>query len=342
MTNRILVIGDSYMSSSVFERALDDGSLAGDSDVSTITIVDAPTWSTDGLREFEGDPAEVDALIDGHEVLALHAAPITRQVLERNPSVRMIAVARGGPVNVDLAAAKELGVTVTTTPGKNAQAVADLTIGFIIALLRNVLPSVRDVDDALAQGRGVAESTFEGARWFGYEMGARRLGLVGFGHVARLVAARAQALGMEVTAFDPFVDATTVPAGIRIVTDLDDLLANNEVISLHARASDENRHMMNADAFGRMPAGSFFVNTARESLADEQALLAALRSGHLTGAALDVFETDGPWRDLVALPQVLLTPHIAGATHETLRRGADMLVGEITAHLTGAELRWQA
>lgn len=335
---KILAIGDSYMDVSVFSRALEAQGMTAD--LATVTIADVTTWPLDSIREYEGDPAEVSAFIDGHEIIALHGASITRRVLEENPSVKFLACARGGPVNIDLVAARELGVTVTTTPGKNAEAVADLAIGFVISLLRNVMPSVRDVDATSAAGEQIAESAFEGARWFGRELRGRALGLVGLGHVARLVAARAHALGMEVFAYDPFVPFGSVE-GVGQFESLEELLERVEVLSLHARATSENRHLIGAEQFAALRPGAVLVNTARESLVDEHALLEALRSGHLSGAAMDVCEANGPWRELIAQPSVILTPHIAGASYETLNRGAQMLTSEIAAYVQGKALRWQ-
>ncbi|MFS0853119.1 NAD(P)-dependent oxidoreductase [Microbacterium sp. 179-I 3D4 NHS] len=335
--HRILVIGDSYMTADVFTRAFAARGI--DVDAATMTLAE-PTGDTSTIREFEGDPAEVARLGAGYDVIAFHAAPVTAEVLAALPDLRLLGCARGGPVNVDLAAARERGVRVTTTPGKNADAVADLTIGFLISLVRNVPASLRDVDARVAEGRPLAESTFEGARWFGREVKGLRLGLIGYGNVARLVAARARALGATITAYDPFVDPASV-TDATIVSDLGELLEGSDVVSVHARATDENRHMIGADEIARMPEGAFLINTARESLVDEQALLDALRSGHLAGVALDVNEPDGPWRELVAEPNLILTPHLAGATHETLARGADMLASEVEAFLTGGELRWE-
>ncbi|AYG04126.1 NAD(P)-dependent oxidoreductase [Gryllotalpicola protaetiae] len=337
MPHEILVIGDSYMNAALFVDALQQHGL--EADATTVTITDSPTWPTDGLSEFEGDPAEVSALIDGHRIVAFHGAPVSRRVIEENPSIELLGCARGGPVNVDLAAAAERDVAVTTTPGKNAAAVADLTIGFLIDLLRNVPASVRDAERRRDSDLPLVESTFDGARWFGFELKGRRLGLVGLGNVARLVAERALALGLEVLAFDPYVPAGSV-AGVTRVDSVDDLLPQVDIVSLHARATAENRHLIGAEQFAALRRGAFFINTARESLVDESALLDAVRSGHLGGAAMDVAETDGPWRELLAEPNVILTPHIAGATFETLQRGAQMLADEILAFTTGGELKW--
>jgi len=335
--HRILVLGDSYMTAEVFVSAFARRGLAVDA--ATVTLA-APTWPTDAVHEFEGDPAEVARLAAGYDVLAVHAAPVTAEVLAALPGLQLVGCARGGPVNVDLAAAQGRGIRVTTTPGKNAEAVADLTIGFLISLIRNVPASLRDVDQRLADGLPLAESTFEGARWFGREVGTIRLGLIGYGNVARLVSTRARALGATVTAYDPYVDASTVE-GVRIVDDLDELLAGSDVVSVHARATADNRHLLGAAQLATMPAGSYLINTARETLVDESAMLAALRSGHLAGVALDVNEPDGPWRELVGEPNLVLTPHLAGATLETLARGGDMLAAEVEAFIAGRDLRWE-
>lgn len=334
---RILIIGDSYMAADVFTKAFAARGLAADAVTMTVT---APTWTTDGIHEYEGDPAEVAALARGYEIIALHAAPVTAEVIAALPDLRLLGCARGGPVNVDVDAAHRSDVRVTLTPGKNAEAVADLTIGFLISLVRNVPASLRDVDARIADGRPLAESTFEGARWFGREIGALRIGLIGFGNVARLVAARALALGAVVVAYDPYVDPRSV-SDVTVVHDLGDLLRTSDVVSVHARATADNRHMIGSREIALMPRGSFLINTARESLVDESAMLAALVSGHLAGVALDVNEPDGPWRELVAEPNVLLTPHLAGATYETLARGADMLASEIQAYIAGEDLRWE-
>ncbi|WP_303709749.1 MULTISPECIES: NAD(P)-dependent oxidoreductase [Microbacterium] len=335
--HRILVIGDSYMTAEVFTRAFRERGI--ETDAVTMTIAE-PTWDTAAIREFEGDPAEVARLAAGYDVVAFHAAPVTAEVIAALPDLRLLGCARGGPVNVDLDAAREAGVRVTTTPGKNADAVADLTIGFLISLVRNVPASLRDVDDRVADGRALAESTFEGARWFGREVKGLRLGLIGYGNVARLVAARARALGAIITAYDPFVDPEAV-TDATIVGDLDALLSASDVVSVHARATAENRHLIGRAQIERMPRGAFLINTARESLVEEHALLDGLRSGQLAGVALDVNEPDGPWRELVAEPNLVLTPHLAGATHETLARGADMLAAEVERFLAGGDLRWE-
>ena len=335
---RILALGDSYMSAEVFSEAFSRAGMAVDT--ATVSTVHAAEGA-EKLREYEGTPVETAQLVAGYDIVAFHAAPFSAAVFEANPGLRFLACARGGPVNVDIEAAKQAGLRLSTTPGKNAEAVADLTIGFLISLVRNLPASIDDVVGRASRGEGVAESTFEGARWFGRELKSINLGLIGYGNVARLVAERATALGVAVTAFDPFVDPATTPGSTLLVNSLSELLGKSDVVSLHARATADNRHLIGAEQFARMREGSFLINTARESLVDEGALLGALRTGRLSGAAMDVNEVHGPWNELVSLPNFTLTPHLGGATFETLRRGAEMAVSEIRRFVADEPLRWE-
>lgn len=334
---KITAIGDSYMDAATIAEVLVERGFAVAEQ--SVTIAE-PTWDVSTVREFEGDPAQVARLLQGYEVALVHGAPITAEVLEANPQLRLIGCLRGGPVNIDVEAAARHDVAVAITPGKNAEAVAELTIGFLISMVRNVPASLADVDVRRAEGRPLAESNFEGAKWFGREVSTLTLGLVGYGNVARLVSAKARALGATVVAYDPFVDPATVPE-VRLVSTLDELLGAVDVVSLHARATPENRHLIGARELALMPEGGFLINTARESLVDEDALVDALNSGRLRGLAMDVNEADGRWEDLVALPQVVITPHIAGATRETLKRGSTMIADDVIAFAEGREMRWE-
>jgi D-3-phosphoglycerate dehydrogenase len=263
----------------------------------------------------------------------IHGAAVTAEMLDAAPELRLVACARGGPVNVDVAAATQRGIPVVTTPGKNADAVAELAIGFMLMLARG-LPNAQ-----AAAERATGASAFEGAEFFGRELAGRRLGLVGFGHVGRALAMRATGLAMVVSAFDPYqpVDRADVEAA----EDLHELLAESDVVSLHARATPENGNLMSGPEFAAMRAGSLFLNTARDSLVDEPALAAALRAGHLAGAALDVVRSpaDGHDPTLRTMRNVVITPHIGGATAETLDRGIAMLVAELDRLTRGEPLR---
>jgi phosphoglycerate dehydrogenase-like enzyme len=237
-------------------------------------------------------------------------------------------------VNVDVAAASARGLPGVTTPGKNAEAVADQTIAFMIMLARRFPKAIAFVE----RGGGFGDSAFEGAQFFGHELGGHVLGLVGFGQVGRRVAARAAAFGMTVLAYDPYVELDAA-AGVEQVATLDELLARSHFVSLHARASAENENLFDAAAFAAMRPGAYFLNTARETLVDEAALDAALSSRRLAGAALDVLRprSDRP-HPLLRHENVVVTPHIGGATAETLLRGVQMIADEIRRLARGEPL----
>lgn len=329
---RVLVVGDPYMPASAYAGAL--AMLGNDVTVASMQIGDvafAPprTESEHRLREYVGDPAEIARAVAGHDVLIVHGAPVSAEVLDAAP-LRLVCCARGGPVNVDVAAATARGIPVVNTPGKNAEAVAELTIAFALLLIREV---PRAASYLLQRGR-FAESVFEGSEFFGGEAASLTLGLVGLGRVGREVAARARALGFTVLGYDP--QLLEAADGVAMVT-LEALLERSDIVSLHARATPDNRHMFSAAEFARMRPGAYFINTARESLVDEPALSAALASGTLGGAALDVLERPpaGSRHFLLGVPNVLITPHIGGATAETLERGARRAVAAVASLAAG-------
>jgi D-3-phosphoglycerate dehydrogenase / 2-oxoglutarate reductase len=335
---RILVAGDAYCSADALRPAF--ASLTGH-DIDFIDVRDDATWtpataSETSLREYMGTPGQLLAALDGHEVLVIQGAPVSAEVIAADPALRLICCARGGPVNVDLAAASARGIPVVTTPGKNADAVAELTIALIVMLARRVPEAMRHVD-----GGGVfGHDNYEGAGWFGHDLAGKTLGLVGVGLVGSRVATRAQAFGMRVVAFDPFVDAERLrTAGIEPV-DLAALLARSDVVSLHARLTPDSRGMIGAAEIGAMRPGAWFVNTARHELVDEAALRDGLASGRLGGVALDV-ATPSPAtgrHPLLAYPNVVMLPHVGGATIETLAHGGEMAVAEIERFIEGRPL----
>jgi D-3-phosphoglycerate dehydrogenase len=336
---RILIVGDSYCPSGAFREAF--GGLSANHDLRFTDVVDDPGWipsspSDRKLKEYMGTPGQVIQASDGCDVLVVQGAPVTDAVLTASPSLRLVGCARGGPVNVDLAAASALGIPVVTTPGKNADAVAELTIAFMVMLARRLSEIVRYVDGGGAFGH----DNYEGAHWFGHDLAGHTLGLIGFGQVGRRVATRARAFGMEVVVFDPFVDAAAVDeAGCRSV-DLATLLRSADFVSLHARATPDNRGLIGAAEVAAMKPGAYLVNTARDILVDEAALVAGLRSGRLAGVALDVVSPSPPGgrHPLLEFPNVIVATHVGGATYETLHHGAEMLAAEVERLLAGEPL----
>jgi D-3-phosphoglycerate dehydrogenase len=290
------------------------------------------TASERKLREYQGSPGEVAERMPGVEVLVVQGAPVTDAVLDASTELRLVGCARGGPVNVDVDAVSARGLPLVGTPGKNAEAVADLTIAFLVMLARG-LPTAQRF---LEEGNQLRDN-WEGAKFMGSDLRRHVLGLVGYGQIGHRVAQRALPFGMTVIAYDPYAPIEDPAEG---VDSLDELLERADFVSLHARATAENENLIDAAALTRMKPGAFLVNTARETLVDEDALDDALESGRLGGAALDVVRTttaQGRHRFL-RHENVVLTPHLGGATHETLLQGAEMIADEIVRFAAGEPL----
>jgi D-3-phosphoglycerate dehydrogenase len=293
------------------------------------------TPSERAIREYLGTPAEVAARVGDAKVLVVHGAPVTDAVLDAGAELKLVCCARGGPVNVDVAAASARRLPVVNTPGKNAEAVADMAIAFMVMLARG-FPLAQKF---LLDGGRLGDSAYEGARFQGHELGGHVLGLVGYGNVGRRVSRRAIAFGMSVVVYDPFVKADDL-AGVEQMPSLAALLEVADFVSLHVRASADTENLFGRAEFAAMRRGAYFINTARETLVDEAALDAALASGHIAGAALDVVRprTGDGRHPLLAHDNVVITPHIGGATHETLLRGVTMVAAEIERFAAGQPL----
>ncbi|MEX2256147.1 MAG: NAD(P)-dependent oxidoreductase [Acidimicrobiia bacterium] len=236
-----------------------------------------------------------------------------------------IGSCRGDPNNVDVAAATERGIPVLRAPGRNADAVAEMTIALLYAVNRGLVQADRDV----RAGEVFRDGTIPYQRFRAWELAGRTAGLVGLGAVGRAAKWRLEGLGMKVIAFDPYApDATH---------SLDDLIAEADVVSLHAAVTPETAGMIGADQFGAMKDGAIFINSARAQLHDTDALVAALESGHLAGAGLDHFVGESLPVDhpLCAMQNVVLTPHIGGATYDTEATHSRLIADGIVTLLDG-------
>jgi phosphoglycerate dehydrogenase-like enzyme len=262
------------------------------------------------------EEAELIQLVRGCAGLIVGVDPVTAHVIEAGP-LRVVVKYGSGTDNIDLPAAKGLGVKVSSTPGANARSVAELTIGLLLALARHVAVHDRAVRAGSWSRRG------------GIELAGKRLGVVGCGAVGREVARLAACLGMEVIAHDPFLEAAEVD-----LVDLDELLVSCDAVSLHAPLDDSTRGMIGADALARMRSGALLVNTARGGLVEEQALVDALSSGRLGGAALDAFTHEPPTGSpLLGLENVVLSPHAGAATLEAAQRTSVQAVRQLLRDL---------
>jgi len=253
-------------------------------------------------------------------------------MLERLPNLKFIAVSRGGPVNIDLKAARDQDVLVVNTPGRNASAVAEFTIGAILAETR----LIRSGHEALRAGEWRGD--LYRADRTGRELGEMTVGIVGYGAIGSRVVKLLKAFGCKLLVADPYVQLSAQDRndGVEHVA-LDELLARADVISLHARVTPETTRFVGRDALAKVKKGAFFINTARGPLVDYDALHDALASGQLGGAMLDTFAVEPvpPDWPLLRLPNVTLTPHIAGASVRTVTIAAEQAAEEVRRFLAG-------
>ena len=260
----------------------------------------------------------ITILAEADAAITLLSDPITRNVLEANPNLRCVSNFAVGYNNIDVEAARELGVVVTNTPGVLTEATADLTLALILAVTRRV---VEGDDEVRTRGR----VEWKPLELLGASLQGKRLGIIGMGRIGNAVAARARAFGMDVL-------------GMRRGEPLDELLATSDVVSVHAPLTRETHHLLDAAALAKMKRGSYVINTARGALVDEQALCDALESGHLRGAGLDVYEFEPEVNPrLLRMKNVVLLPHIGSATEEARNAMARIAATNVLLFLRGRD-----
>lgn len=271
-------------------------------------------------QDFTEHISDADALI------VRSAVKVTERVLAHAPRLRVIGRAGVGVDNVDVPAATAAGVLVMNVPGGNAVSVAELTIGLMLSLARNI----PEANEATRSG------VWEKRRLLGRELRGKTLGAIGLGSIGRDAVKRAGAFEMRIVAYDPFV-STQAAAEHRVdLVSLDKLFALSDFISLHLALTPDTHGFLDARAFAKMKRGVFIINTARGELIDNAALAAAIESGQVAGAGLDVFDVEPPpsTHPLFAYPNVVATPHIGGATSEALTFVHTTIVRQVIEYLT--------
>ncbi len=257
------------------------------------------------------------------DVVVVESDSVSGPVFDRG--LRAIASTRGDPNNVDVAGATAAGIPVLNTPGRNADAVAEMTVALLLAVTRHLLTADADV----RSGNMFRDGSIPYQRFRGWEIAGLTAGLVGLGAVGRATRWRLSGLGLRVIAHDPYNDEAT--------HGLEELLGEADVVSMHAPVTDDTVGMIGAEQFAAMRDGVVFLNTARAQLHDTDALVGALRSGKVAAAGLDHFAGEWlpPEHPLTGLPNVVLTPHIGGATWNTEARQAQMVADDLEALLAG-------
>jgi D-3-phosphoglycerate dehydrogenase / 2-oxoglutarate reductase len=280
MRKTLLIAAD--VDQSLFDRAHADGSYE---------VVHQPVRTEEELAAIVGD---------AHVLVTRAYNQVSRRVIENAPRLELIAQGTSGIDNIDLEAARERGIEVIHMPGVNANAVAELVIGFMISLTRTVPFYTREMV------RGGFSRDDCATR---HELRHFRLGIVGLGEVGGLLARLAGAFGMTVQAYDPYV------AEARVST-LDELVRTSDILTMHVPLTAETRGMVGAAELAKMRRGSYVINASRGEVLDQRAVLTALAAGHLAGVALDVFDPEPPETPLPDDPRLILTPHIGGCSYE--------------------------
>ncbi|MER8544826.1 MULTISPECIES: 2-hydroxyacid dehydrogenase [unclassified Mesorhizobium] len=339
MPKKIAIIGDRFMLPEVFREKIE--AACGDNlDIRSIETAwpDEPmqfgnaALGLDKVKEYFGDPDEVVDFIGDAEIFVTQLAPLSESMMQRLPTLKLVAVSRGGPINIDMAAAKAHGITVVNVPGRNASAVAEFTIGAILAETR----LIRVGHEALRKGEWRGD--LYRADRTGRELNEMTVGVIGYGNIGTRLVRLLRAFGCRILVCDPYVQLSAEDrnAGVELVA-LDDLLSRSDVVTLHSRVTEETRGLIGKNAIARMKPGVIFVNTARGPLVDYDALYDALVSGQIGSAMLETFAIEPVPADwpLLQLPNVTLTPHIAGASVRTVTYAAEQAAEEVRRYIAG-------
>ena len=333
---KILCIGDTMIPGAWFEKACGEFSLES-------LTVSSTDWETnwDNLQnrrlviEKQGPDAEpvLPEILNADkatEMLLVLFAPVPVGAIDALPDLRLIGAARAGLENLDVQAATERGILVHHLMGRNAHAVSDFAIGLMFAEARNIARA------HMAITQGTWRKNFVNSDFIP-EVTGKTLGLVGFGHIGRLVAQKLAGFHMNVLVYDPFVSEEVLKTYNAKSVSKEELFAQADFISVHARLTDDTKGMIGKVEFDLMKPTAIFINTARAGLIDEDALYNALKAQKFAGAALDVFPTEPlpPQSRWLELDNVTLTTHIAGTTADALNNSPYLLVRDINTLLTG-------
>jgi len=296
--------------------------------------VDHHSWLETG-RLHMGDSL-LQTIKDGkYQIVIVEGDEIKEEIIEQT-ELKLIGSVRGSPNNISLQAATAKKIPVIAVPGRNTIAVAEHTIGLMLAQARNIVTAERFLKneffvDDFKDFANMYKSLM------GIELFSRTVGIIGLGQIGFEVAKRLQALGLEILVLDPYVDSAKVEAVDGRIVELDELLKSSDIITIHCPSTEETRGMLGAKEFEKMKKTAILINTARASITDEYALLDALKKGTIAGAGLDVFSMEPIDSDNEFLERdnVTVMPHMGGNTIETIQRQSKSIVASILAFLKG-------
>jgi len=277
----------------------------------------------------------------GADVVVLETDLCHEEVFEQ-VELKIIGVCRGEPLNVDTELATAKGIPVFYTPGRNADAVADLTIGFMLCLLRKIIAAHSLLVSGGYEPEEPKDHMLMLKRMTGFELGAKTVGIVGFGAIGRGVAKRLAGFGTRILAYDPFLQPELFKEYNVEPVSLEDIFSKSDIITLHAAINEKTEGMITGALLRRMKPDAYFLNLARAELVDCDTLLDMLKNHKIAGAAIDVFFSEPPKKDdpFLHLDNCIVTPHLGGCTAEVVNHQTDMIMHDIEAYLTGGRPRW--
>lgn len=280
----------------------------------------------------EGVPAEFAENKDADMILGLFA-PFSAESMDQLENLKLIGVARAGTENVDIEAATERGIIVTHIMGRNAHAVSDFAIGLMLNEARNIARAHYSIKN------GEWRKDFSNSSYIP-ELYGKTIGLVGFGYIGRLVAEKLQGFNVDVKVYDPYIDSIDLPNAQLV--DKETVFREADFVSVHARLTEENHHLVGEEALSLMKPTAYLINAARSGLVDTDALARALSEKKIAGAGIDVFDVEPIPEDhpLLELDNVTLTTHIAGTTTDVLAQSPYLLVDEVKRILGGEKTSW--
>jgi D-3-phosphoglycerate dehydrogenase len=289
-------------------------------------------WTITGKRYYEDEMIQA---LKKHQpdVLITEMDRITKKVLANYDKLQAIGDCRANPANLDVDACTKAGIPILCTPARNGQAVAEMLVGLLINFMRNILPSVNWIKNG-----DWIEGTTPYYLWMGNELQGKKIGFVGFGAVGRASAKILEACGCKIYFYDPYVDFWKEEY---TKCNLDEIFENSDIVSIHLPVLESTKRMINSELFSKMKKTAIFVNTARSAVVDECALMEVIRNKRIKGAILDVLDVEPPTKESIEIakfPNVLLTPHICGATHEVTDHQSDIITERLLKWLSKEDL----
>lgn len=330
---KILVAGDRFILPEVLLEALERHVPDADTTVIKGQWPVSPFVSIGEVDEAEGDEDALIAALEGCEIAFVHASPFTEKVIAAAaPTLKLITVGRGGPVNINVPAATAHGVTVSNAPGRNATSTAEHSVAMILAAVRQLVDRHNELVSGAWRGDYYAYENTP------MEVRGATVGLVGYGAVGSRVASTLDAMGAHVLGYDPYV--ADMPHAEK-VDDLAELLRRSTILTLHPRLNDETRGMIGAEQLALLPERAVVVNCSRPPVLDYDALADALDSGRLWAAAADVLPAEPlpQGHRLLRTERLIVTPHLAGASQESAQLAAELGAADIARYLAGEPLR---